>query len=193
MGCQTQVILGNNLTFSVTTHDPDTGVLTDADAVPDYRIYEDETAAAILTGSMALLDGANTTGFYTELIACTTANGFEVGRSYTIYIEATVDSDQGGITYAFEVVLVSTVFPTGGIDFTYTVFDSVTGLTLDGVEVWFSTDVAGSNIVWKGTTDAFGIARDVNENLPALDAGTYYVWRQRSGYTFANPDTEIVA
>lgn len=193
MGCQSQVILGNNLTFSITTHDPDTGVLTDADAVPDYRVYEDETAAAILTGSMAKLDDANTTGFYTEQIACTTANGFEVGKSYTIYIEATVDSDQGGISFAFEVVLVSTVFPSGAVSFTYTVFDSVTGLALDGVEVWFSTDVAGSNIVWKGTTDAFGIARDVNENLPNLDAGTYYAWRQRSGYTFNNPDTEAVS
>ena len=103
MGCQSEVYLGNNLTFSICTHDPDTGVLTDADAVPSYRIYEDETAAAILTGDMAKLDDGNTTGFYTELIACTTANGFEIGRSYTIYIAATVDGDTGGIAYSFTV------------------------------------------------------------------------------------------
>lgn len=101
MGCQGLVYIGDDLTFSVTTHDPDTGVLTDADSVPAYRIYEDETATAILTGSMAKLDDANTTGFYSELIACTAANGFENGKSYTIYIEATVDGDTGGITYGF--------------------------------------------------------------------------------------------
>ena len=103
MGCQSSVVLGNNLTFSVTTHDPDTGVLTDADAVPSYRIYEDETATAILTGDMAKLDDVNTMGFYTEKITCSAANGFEVGKSYTVYIEATVDGDKGGITYAFTV------------------------------------------------------------------------------------------
>ncbi len=90
--------------FSITSHDPDTGVLTDADAVPSYRIYEDETAAAILNGDMAKLDDANTTGFYTELIACTTANGFEVSKTYTVYISATVDGDEGGITFAFTVI-----------------------------------------------------------------------------------------
>lgn len=101
MGCQSTVTLGDNLTFTVTTHDPDSGVLTDADAVPSYRIYEDETGAAILNGNMAKLDDANTTGFYSELIACTTVNGFEVDKSYNIYIQATVDSDTGGISFAF--------------------------------------------------------------------------------------------
>ena len=50
----------------------------------------------------AKLDDAATTGFYTETIACTAANGFEVGKTYTIYIEATVDSDKGGICYSFK-------------------------------------------------------------------------------------------
>ena len=101
MGCQSDVVLGDNLTFSITCHDPDTGILTDADSAPAYRVYEDETGTAILTGTMAVLDNANTTGFYTEQIACTAANGFEDTKSYTIYITATVDSDQGGISYGF--------------------------------------------------------------------------------------------
>ena len=101
MGCQSEVDIGDYLTFSVCTHDPDTGVLTDADAVPTYRIYEDETGAAILNGNMAKLDDASTTGFYTERVECSAANGFEDGKSYTVYIEATVDSDTGGICYGF--------------------------------------------------------------------------------------------
>jgi len=101
MGCQSEVQLGNNLTFSICTHDPDTGVLTDADAVPTYRVYEDETGTAILSGVMAKLDDANTTGFYSEQIACTTANGFERSKTYSVYISAIVDGDTGGICYGF--------------------------------------------------------------------------------------------
>ena len=103
MGCQASVVLANNLTFSICTHDADTGALTDTSAAPAYRVYEDETAGAILTGTMTKLDDANTLGFYTELIACTTANGFEVGKSYTVYIEAIVDGITGGIAYGFTV------------------------------------------------------------------------------------------
>ena len=101
MGCQTEVEIGNKLTFTITTHDPDTGVLTNADAAPTYRVYEDETAIPILTGTMTTLDAANTTGFYSEQITCSAANGFEANKSYNIYIEATVDSDTGGISYGF--------------------------------------------------------------------------------------------
>jgi len=103
MGCPSNCLIGSSetLVFSICTHDPDTGILTDAGSVPAYRLYEDETAVPILTGSMAKLDDANTTGFYTESVAVTIANGFERGKTYTIYIEATVDGDTGGISYAF--------------------------------------------------------------------------------------------
>jgi len=101
MGCQAEVFIGDNLTFSLVSHDPDTGVLTDTDSPPAYRLYEDETGTPILTGAMAKLDDAGTTGFYTELIACTSGNGFESGKSYTVYIEATVGGDTGGIAYGF--------------------------------------------------------------------------------------------
>ena len=101
MGCQSKVQLGNNLVFSVCTHDPDTGVLTDADDVPAWRLYEGETDPPILTGTMAKLDDDDTTGFYTEIVACTTGNGFESGKSYTIYITAAVGAETGGICYGF--------------------------------------------------------------------------------------------
>jgi hypothetical protein len=101
MGCPSFIEIGDNIVFSICCHDADTGVLTDADAAPTWRIYEDETGTAILNGTMAKLDDANTTGFYTELVACTAANGFEDRRTYTVYIEATVDSDKGGICYGF--------------------------------------------------------------------------------------------
>jgi len=101
MGCPTQVDIGANLVFSVCTHDPGTGAQTDAAAVPSYRIYEDETGAAILNGDMAKLDDALTTGFYSELVPCTTANGFETDKTYTIYVTATVAGIAGGISFGF--------------------------------------------------------------------------------------------
>ena len=101
MGCPSEVEIGKNLTFSVTTHDPSTGELTDADAVPSYRVYEDETATAILNGTMAKLDDASTLGFYSEQIACSSANGFENGKTYTIYITAAVNASTGGCCFGF--------------------------------------------------------------------------------------------
>jgi hypothetical protein len=106
MGSPSFVIIGNTLTFSIATHDPDTGVLTDDDAVPDYWVFEDETGVSInpttpAADVMAKLDDAHTTGFYTEKITCSAANGYEHGKTYTIYIEATVGGDKGGISFAF--------------------------------------------------------------------------------------------
>jgi hypothetical protein len=93
------------LTFPVNTHSPSTGAATDADSVPTYRVYEDETGTPILTGSMALLDGANTAGFYSEQITLSAANGFETGKSYTIYVSATVGGVVGTMAHTFQVEL----------------------------------------------------------------------------------------
>ncbi len=90
------------LTFPANTHRADTGEATDGDGVPTYRIFEDETGIPILTGSMAKLDDANTTGFYTERIQLTAANDFEIGKSYTIYVEVTVNSVVGTMAHTFQ-------------------------------------------------------------------------------------------
>ena len=78
------------------------------------------------------------------------------------------------------------------IEFTYTLTDSVTGLPIEGAQVWFATDILMGNIVWSGLTDAFGVARDLDGDLPLLDPGTYYIQSQRSGYTFPQ-DIEVVS
>lgn len=80
----------------------------------------------------------------------------------------------------------------GAIEYTYTVRDSTTLLPIEGVEVWFATDIAGANVVWAGDTDAFGVARDDAGRLPWLDSGSYFIFSQKAGYTFA-VDTEVVS
>jgi hypothetical protein len=79
------------------------------------------------------------------------------------------------------------------IAFTYTVTNAVTTLPIEGVDVAFSTDNAGANVVWNGQTDTLGVARDDDGALPRLDPGTYYVWRSKAGFTFSDPDTETVS
>jgi hypothetical protein len=91
------------LTFYANTTRFDTGVATDADAVPAYRVYEDESGTAILTGNMALLDSANTAGFYSEQITLSAANGFEKGKSYAIYIAATVNAVAGATHHTLQI------------------------------------------------------------------------------------------
>jgi len=91
------------LTFYVNTHDPATGAATDDDGSPSYRVYEDETGTPLLTGSMSKLDDANTTGFYSEQITLSTANGFEVGKCYCIRVLGTVGSVAGARLFTFQV------------------------------------------------------------------------------------------
>ena len=59
---------------------------------------------------------------------------------------------------------------------------------MDNVQIWISTDEAGNNVI-AGTliTDANG------EVTFMLDEGTYYVWRERAGYNFINPQTWSVS
>jgi len=75
----------------------------------------------------------------------------------------------------------------GAITFVYTVTDSTTSLPIADVLVWACTDSAGANKVTSGYTDDFG------QVTLYLDAGTYYLFRKKSGYSFSNPDTEVVA
>ena len=93
------------LTFYANTTRFDTGNATDADSVPAYRVYENETGTAILNGTMSLLDSANTAGFYSEQITLSAANGFEAGKQYVIYKAATVNSVAGASSDTFQIGL----------------------------------------------------------------------------------------
>jgi hypothetical protein len=297
------------LTFPCNTHSPTTGAAIDADSVPTYRVYEDETGTAILTGSMAKLDDSNTTGFYSEQLTLSAANGFEKGKCYTIYILATVGGvtgtmhhtlqieaevdanvvsdktgyslgvapldaagvrsaiglasasldtqlvalagyidtevasilslvglikaktdnlpadttatlqtiddlvdelesrltairagyldqlnsamEQDGSVYRFTTNALEQA-PAGGggggagsISWDITIL--VGGNPVDGVDVWITTDLAGSNVIARGDTNDSGVATFL------LDVGTYYAWKQLAGYTFTNPESFTVS
>ena len=75
----------------------------------------------------------------------------------------------------------------GATTFTYTLTSTVGGTAIADADIWITTDAAGAVVVASGRTDQNG------QIVAYLDAGTIYVWRQKSGYDFTNPDTEVVA
>lgn len=96
--------IGDSVVFTCNTHNPNTGAAQAADSAPTYRIYENETQTAIATGVMSALDNTNTTGLYAETIALTEAAGYERGKTYTIYIEATVAGVTGSMAHAVQIL-----------------------------------------------------------------------------------------
>lgn len=84
------------------------------------------------------------------------------------------------------------VFPAGAIEFTYTVVGPG-AIPIEGASVWISTDNPAVNIIWRGETDAFGVARDIRNMKPWLDAGPYFFWVQHVNYSGTLPDVETVS
>ena len=125
----------------------------------------------------------------------TTASFYEPAHDYTVILYgAEIDSQTVNAVLASFSIENRTGSPqAGALEITYTVKvdDEDTGDPLEGVDVWITTDVEGTNVIWRGVTDASGIlVETAGDSKPWLDAGTYYFWRQKSGYSFSNPDTE---
>ena len=74
----------------------------------------------------------------------------------------------------------------GAVPFTYTVTSTSGGTPIAGASVWVTTDSGGANVIASGTTNVLGVVTFY------LQSGTYYVWRQLAGYTFQNPDLEVI-
>lgn len=83
----------------------------------------------------------------------------------------------------------------GCLNFTYVLTNSLTLLPVADAEVWITTDLAGANVIWNGTSDVTGTARDVSGDLPCLDSPiTYYFWATKAGMVAnAWPDIELVS
>ncbi len=124
--------------------------------------------------------GANTLlGFLKAMTSKAASTPSDIGGTFS----AATDSEE-----ALADRLASTPWTGGGaIQWTYTLTSSVDGLPIADADVWVSTDLAGANIIASGRTNASGAVTFY------LDAGTVYVWRQKSGFDFVNPDTEVVA
>lgn len=84
---RTAAALGQTITLDFVTSAPTTGAAATASSVT-VRIFEDANDTPILTPTATERSGQ--AGDYRVQVACTTANGFEVGKSYSVVVEATV-------------------------------------------------------------------------------------------------------
>ncbi len=74
----------------------------------------------------------------------------------------------------------------GANEFAYTLTETGSGDPIADADVWATTDSAGTVVVASGRTNQYGVITFY------LDSGPIYIWRQKSGYNFTNPDTEII-
>lgn len=87
------VPLNEVMHFDVITTNPETGEAQDADSAPTYAVYEEDTDTAIVSGTAT--KRTSLTGHYRGSVTVTLANGFEVGKWYSIAAAAPVEGVTG--------------------------------------------------------------------------------------------------
>ncbi len=90
------------LTFTVNTHTPSTGASVDADSLPTWSVYEEETDTAITTGTTTKLDDSGTLGHYSDQVDLDAAD-YEWGKTYTLRILGVVGGVTGAISHTFDI------------------------------------------------------------------------------------------
>lgn len=157
------------------------------------KIFDDDDGQSYDTAENSLL--TNTTNVESALSSLTTLLG-RLSSARAAYLDnlnisdtvagatdlASISSEVADLSDA--VLLIPGVIE-GEVETVYTLLDG-SGNPIANADVWVTTDIGGTNIIRKSTTD------DAGKVTFFLDAGTYYYWRSAPGYTFSNPDTEIV-
>ena len=147
------------------------------------------TTVSDKTGFKLASDGLDlVTAWTTDITGAVSGNSTHSAANVKTAIEAagshlTLILEDTGTTIPALLLDVGT--GTGAIEHDITVLDADTH-QLSDVELWVYTDTAMTNLVASGITNAFGVATFY------LDAGTYFVKSQKSGYNFTNPSTEVV-
>lgn len=90
--------------FHQNTHNSATGAEADADALPTYRIYEENNDTVISSGNLAKRDDANTLGYYYARVQCTAGAGYEAGKLYFIRVRGVVGAVAGSTVLCFRCV-----------------------------------------------------------------------------------------
>jgi len=82
-------------TFDAVFHDPDTANKRDADSTPVFNVFEDANDTPILL-NQSMTKRTGFTGCYRGTFAPSTANGFEVSKSYNVHVYGTVTGTVSG-------------------------------------------------------------------------------------------------
>lgn len=175
------------------TNDSAGGSVTRA-ADGTVAVYKDNGETQVTTGVTDDEDFDTTTGIHMCIIVTTDAWYAPAHDYFVVLTGATIDGQTVNTPiFSFSIENRTGSPQAGALEITYTVRvdDEDSGAVLAGVDVWITSDAAGSLVVWRGVTDANGVLRETaGSSKPWLDAGVWYFWREKSGYTFSNPDTE---
>ena len=126
------------------TSSPTTGAAADADSLPACEVFEDATDTAILTPTVTKRTGK--TGQYRVPVACTSANGFEVGKSYNVTVSATVGAVAAkAIVQTFQVRAVAVAASQASVD---AIAAKTANLPVDPAD---ASDIAASFATVNGT------------------------------------------
>lgn len=120
----------------------------------------------------------------------------EIGNGWYTYLATAAEADTpgpvairvtgaGAVQQNLEYVVTTRV--SGAVMWVYTVTNAFTLAPIPDVTVYATTDAAGTIIVGSGVTDALG---QVTFLLPP---GNVYFWSSKAGFSFANPDLEVVS
>jgi hypothetical protein len=113
-----EVPLNEVVYFDAITSNPSTGAVSDADSTPTFAVYEEGTDTAIVTGN--LTKRTSLTGDYRGTYTASAANGFEVGKWYSVVAAATVNSISGkAVVQNFRCVAAETVAGAQVVDVGY--------------------------------------------------------------------------
>ena len=134
----------------------------------------DPAAFAALNGTMGHRLNALTATAISQAVWNATQSAFQTPGTFGYLFDAPV-SGQPGYTDG-----------TGAVAFTYTLTSQSDGSPIAGVRVTASDDIAGSHVVAEAISNASGVV------IFHLDAGRYYLWREKPGWSFVDPDTQDV-
>lgn len=142
-----QVGLGQTITLDFATSSPTTGDASSASATT-IRVFEDANDTAILTPTAT--ERTSQTGNYRVQVDCTTANGFEVGKSYNVVASVTVSGVSAKAVLATFVlgppIYYATVATDGGnsaTTFKTTLAEAVSDYWKDALLVFLTGSLAG--------------------------------------------------
>jgi hypothetical protein len=202
------------VTLDFITNDPYTGGYINAVSDPLVEVFEEANDSNIFFASASLRSGK--TGQYRVNINCFSNVGFEVDKEYSVTASANVNNVLAAGILAILVPRADTTITWdtinniasnvnivlteghgsgswlsyvggGSIEWSYYLESTVDATPIADVDVWVTTDVTGDNTIARGQTNSFGYVTFY------LDPGTYYIWSQKSGWSFPNPDTEVVS
>lgn len=104
-----------------------------------------------------------------------------------VYIQGlTGDTNVNCICQIFDNTSASTCLGTGSVDWDYYVYEPGNIIPIAGVYVRVYTEDPPVNLIASGITNSFG------KITFYLDPGTYHLHNSKVGYTFVNPDVEVV-